>query len=72
MIRLTDEEIKTAIKIPTNLPLSFEACGIDFERVAEAQYKKMVAFLESKTVKAYGGNVIILSEDWQDILKEVE
>ena len=37
MIRLTDVEIKAAIKIPTNLPLSFEACGIDFERVAQAQ-----------------------------------
>ena len=44
----------------------------DVRKVAKAQAKKMVALLKSKTIKAWGGNRIILSEDWEAILKEVE
>ena len=41
------------------------------EGIAKAQFKKVADFLREKTIGAYGGNRIILDEDWQALQKEV-
>ena len=74
MILLTDEQIRKILKEAMNAGQEYGDDGEPLpERcVAKVQYKKMVAFLKSKVVEAYGGNVIILKEDWEAITKEVE
>ncbi len=79
MKRLTDEEIRTKYRElweelnTEDTVLEEDEDALDVMRkMLEAQLKKMVDLLKSKTIKAWGGNRIILSEDWEALLKEVE
>ena len=74
MILLTDEEIEKVLVVAQKHKWEHRAhprFEIDKE-LLEAQLKKMVEVLKDKTIKAWGGNRVILSEDWKAIIKEVE
>ena len=76
-ILLTDEEIIRAIwefnYSSTNWEMFKEAGLKGYEReIAKAQLEKMVEVLKDKTIRAWGGNRVILDEDWKAMLKEVE
>ena len=73
MILLTVEETEQAFnaewRVDFREPLPSSAAR---HGIAKAQLKKVVDLLRQKTIKAWGGNRIILIEDWKAILKEVE
>jgi len=75
MILLTDEEIQnltghTTSYEPKETQINYSLISV--RKIAKEQLKKVIDQLKQKTVKAWGGNRIILSEDWEAILKEVE
>ena len=73
MILLADDELDDCyFNPPTTMFNEFQEWQGVNRHIAKTQLKKVVDFLKSKTVKAWGGNRVILSEDWEAIVKEVE
>ena len=78
MIRLTESEIKGAVKIAEWQGLNFEATKTDCERIAKAQLKKVVKSFEEARVYVISGegqylwNLQKFREFWQALIKEGE